>query len=65
MSEQELLARVGLFTIAFCVYVFGTFSVSLIVTHDLDDWSPTFLLAWFFGAIAFAITVTILKGVTE
>lgn len=65
MSEQELFARIGLFTIAFGAYVFGTFFFSLIITHDLDDWSVSFFLAWFFGAIAFAATVMILIGMTE
>ena len=65
MSEQELFARVGLFVIAFCAYALGTIFFSLAITHDIDDWSVTFLLAWLFGAIAFAITVMMLKGVTE
>ena len=45
MSEQELFARVGLFVIAFGAYAFGTLFVSLAITHDIDDWSVTFLLA--------------------
>lgn len=65
MSEQELFARVGLFVIAFGAYTLGTLFVSLAITHDIDDWSVTFLLAWFFGAIAFAVTIMILQGVTE
>ena len=64
MSKQELFARVGLFVIAFGAYAFGTLFVSLAITHDIDDWSVTFLLAWFLGAIAFVITVMILNGVT-
>ena len=64
MSEQELFARVGLFVIAFGAYAFGTLFFSLAITHDIDDWSVTFLLAWFFGAIAFTITVMMLKRVT-
>ena len=64
MSEQELFARVGLFVIAFGAYAFGTLFFSLAITHDIDDWSVTFLLAWFFGAIAFVITVMMLKRVT-
>ena len=63
MSEQELFARVGLFVIAFGAYAFGTLFFSLAITHDIDDWSVTFLLAWFFGAIAFVITVMMLKRV--
>ena len=63
MSEQELFTRVGLFAIAFGAYVFGTFFVSLAITHDIDDWSVTFLLAAVFGTIAFARTVMMLKGV--
>lgn len=65
MSKQELFARVGLFVIAFGAYAFGTLFVSLAITHDIDDWSVTFLLAWFLGAIAFVITVMMLNGVTE
>lgn len=64
MNEQELFAKVGLFVIAFGAYAFGTLFFSLAITHDIDDWSVTFFLAWFFGAIAFAITVMMLKGVT-
>lgn len=62
MSEQELFAKIGLFTIAFGAYVFGTFFVSLIITHDIDDWAVDFFVAWFFGAIMFAGTVMFLKG---
>ncbi len=64
MSEQELFARVGLSVMAFVAYAFGTLFVSLAITHDIDDWSVTFFLAWFFGAIAFTITVMMLKGAT-
>lgn len=64
MSEQELFARIGLFTIAFGAYVFGTLFVSMIITNKLDDWSVSFFVAWFFGAIIFAGTVMMLKGVT-
>ena len=64
MNEQELFARVGLCVIAFGAYAFGTLFFSLAITHDIDDWSVTFFVAWLFGAIAFVITVMMLKGVT-